>query len=108
MCTTKKAPTCTLFWYTLVLLNFNLCGTQVHAPSFTSCYCAICPSPCIYTRFPFQSYVLVFTIRLPGLRHLLNLKLPTNRRNAVFFCQILSFYLLYGVVSFLELCYNKV
>lgn len=43
-----------------------------------------------------------------GLRHLLNLKLPTNRRNAVFFCQILSFYLLYGVVSFLELCYNKV
>lgn len=47
-------------------------------------------------------------MHLSGLRHLLNLKLPTNRRNAVFFCQILSFYLLYGVVSFLELCYNKV
>ena len=43
-----------------------------------------------------------------GLRHLLNLKLPTSRRNAVFFCQILPFYLLYGVVFYLGLCYNRV
>ena len=47
-------------------------------------------------------------IWLSGLRHLLNLKLPTSRRNAVFFCQILPFYLLYGVVFYLGLCYNRV
>lgn len=44
MCTTKKAPTCTLFWYTLVLLNFNLCGTQAPDPSVprTLSACMIC------------------------------------------------------------------
>ena len=33
-----------------------------------------------------------------GLRHLLNLKLPTSRRNAVFFCQIFLNYMLCAVV----------
>lgn len=35
---------------------------------------------------------------MPGLRHLLNLKLPTSRRNAVFFCQIFLNYMLCAVV----------
>ena len=45
---------------------------------------------------------------LSGLRHLQKYKILTNRRNAVFFCQILSFYLLYGVVYLFKLCYNGV
>ena len=35
---------------------------------------------------------------LSGLRHLLNPKIPTSRRNAVFFCQIFLNYMLCGVV----------
>ena len=49
-----------------------------------------------------------FSTFLTGLRHLQKYKILTNRRNAVFFCQILSFYLLYGVVFLFELCYNGV
>ena len=37
-------------------------------------------------------------ILLTGLRHLLNPKIPTSRRNAVFFCQIFLKYMLCGVV----------
>ena len=36
--------------------------------------------------------------QLTGLRHLLNPKIPTSRRNAVFFCQIFLKYMLCGVV----------
>ena len=35
-----------------------------------------------------------------GLRHLFNPKIPTSRRNAVFFCQIFSNYMLCGVVFY--------
>ena len=56
----------------------------------------------------FMTHKLVNKNADTGLRHLLNLKLPTSRRNAVFFCQILPFYLLYGVVFYLGLCYNRV
>ena len=37
-------------------------------------------------------------LSLTGLRHLLNPKIPTSRRNAVFFCQIFLKYMLCGVV----------
>ncbi len=41
-----------------------------------------------------------------GLRHLLNLKIPVIRRNAVFFCQIFLFYMLCGVVLYVIMRYE--
>ena len=54
-------------------------------------YPSICPRHFLNPGFPPQSLI-------PGLRHLLNPKIPTSRRNAVFFCQIFSNYMLCGVV----------
>ena len=62
----------------------------------------------LFSSSDIQSIVKKAMVERPGLRHLLNPKIPTSRRNAVFFCQILPFYLLYGVVFYLGLCYNRV
>ena len=43
----------------------------------------------------------------PGLRHLLNPKIPTSRRNTVFFCQIFLNYMLCGVVFYVIMKYEN-
>ena len=47
-----------------------------------------------------QTYIpkICSIFNLTGLRHLLNPKIHTSRRNAVFFCQIFLKYMLCGVV----------
>ena len=45
-------------------------------------------------------------VKIPGLRHLFNLKLLTSRRNAVFFCQIFLNYMLCGVVFYVIIKYE--
>lgn len=52
----------------------------------------ICPTACQAIFCIFQAFIV------SGLRHLLNPKIPTSRRNAVFFCQIFLKYMLCGVV----------
>ena len=48
----------------------------------------------------------ILECKRPGLRHLLKPKIPTSRRNAVFFCQIFLNYMLCGVVFYVIIKYE--
>ena len=66
-----------------------------HGITFAHCARAIMVRPLLL-----HIHVVRFACKTkkPGLRHLLNPKIPTSRRNAVFFCQIFLKYMLCGVV----------